>query len=156
MLSATDKLKLLLGTLDEARSDWEAGSGGDSVSLMPSMYVKGSYQELERVLGVMRSRSRLLWWHMTQRYRYGHEHWLWVPFERRDKGPYYFTPANSVLRGTSDHNGRRAKVLVYEWNGNVEQHLADHGIVIAQHLMFNGEWWRIDLPPQLLSDQQAC
>jgi hypothetical protein len=153
MLTAEQRVEVLLATLDEAREAWHSGSGGDGVTQMPSMYHLGSYAELEAQLARMRDHpiSRPLWLNVQQRYRWGITMWTDVPVERVNRNPTYRMPPRSELRCVAEHSGSKARVMIYRWPDTVDQTQVRHGIGLLRRLMYKGDRGRIVVPPDVAS-----
>lgn len=150
-LTATQRIEMLLRTLDDARSAWHSGSGGDGVIQMPSMYHKGSYQELERTLAELRdfAPTRRYWLALNERYRWGDIVWEWVAVERRHGNPHYKLPKRSELQLVGEHTSTKAHVRLYRWSSKLDERAVNVGLELLRRLMFNGDYTRIMLPPDV-------
>lgn len=156
-MAATDRVKTLLYTLDEARDAWHAGSGGEGTIRMPTMYNEGSYQELERALAVLRdsAQGRRLWWHASARWRWGTVDWVQVPMRWVAGVPVYTLPPRSELLGLRELSALTALVRLYSWPNQVDEKLAEQGILLLSLIMYDGEYWRIQLPSALRQPVQT-
>jgi len=148
VLTASERVVLLLRTFYEAREWWDLRSGGNGVRLMPSVWHEGSYPELEFRLAELRDgRGRPLWFHSTRRYRDGEWVTLDVPVVRTRKGPSFTLPAccESVV-GAASLSDRVSRVKCYRWRSDVNQATADHAIGVLVELMYGGRRERIQVP----------
>jgi hypothetical protein len=151
VVPATDRIRILLETLDDARAAWHSGSGGGGVIQMPSMYHLGSYRELESQMQRIRDNphSRALWQQLCLRYRWGSLRWVTVQVERRDRNPIYRIPPRSELRLAGEHSASKARVMVYEWSEEVDAQQVKQGLELLKRIMFKGRYERIMLPPDV-------
>ena len=142
----------LLRTLTEARIAYSYESTGDGVRLMPSMYSEGSYAELEsRLRDLRESRRRQLWWHISQRYRFGVERLIVCPVVRRRTGPEFCLPPHcELVAGGPAIGARAAYCRVYRWRAEVNLELVAQGVSVLTRSMFGGESQRIVLPQVVL------
>jgi hypothetical protein len=115
---------------------------------MPVLYNHGSYQELERCLGVMRDRYRQQWWHLSMRYRWGDpDHTVVVQSKKTRQGRVPVLPERSELRIQGETLGKGLMVVtVYTWDERVQPTLVSQGIDVLTSLMYGGQWWRLTLP----------
>ena len=148
MLSAAERVILLLRTFYEAREWWDSRSSGDGVKLMPSVWHEGSYPELEARLAELRdSRERPLWFHATRRYRDGESVTLEVTVIRTVRGPSFVLPqCCELVAGGAQLQERTARVKCYRWRSDVDQARADEGIATLIDRMYQGRRDRIVVP----------
>lgn len=148
MLSAEQRVVLLLRTFYEAREYWDSRSGGDGPKLMPSVWSEGSYPELEHHLAELRDgRERPLWFHVTRRYRDGDQISIEVPVLRSLRGPTFVLPAHcELVAGAVKLTEKVTRVKCYRWRSNVDQALADLGILTLIDRMYDGRRDRIVVP----------
>jgi len=147
-VTAQERVVLLLRTFYEARESYGAGSVGDGVRLMPSVWHEGSYPELEFRLAELRDgRGRRLWFHSTRRYRDGEWVTLDVPVVRTRRGPSFTLPpcCESVV-GAASLSDRVSRVKCYRWRSDVDQATADHAIGVLIEMMYDGSRERIQVP----------
>ena len=122
---------------------------GGGVTLMPVLYNHGSYQELERCLGVMRDNgARQQWWHLSMRYSWGDpDHTVVVQSRKTRQGRVPVLPDRSELRIQGETLDRGLMVVtVYTWDERVQPTLVSQGIDVLTSLMYGGQWWRLTLP----------
>ena len=148
MLTASERVVLLLRTFYEAREYWDPRSSGDGVRLMPSVWHEGSYPELEARLAELRdSAERPLWFHVTRRYRDGESVSVEVPVIRTVRGPSFVLPACcELLAGAVNLSDRLTRVRCYRWRSDVDQALADVAIATLIDRMYRGRRDRIVVP----------
>jgi hypothetical protein len=149
---AEQRVVQLMRTLSEARVSYGLGSTGEGVTLMPSQYHEGSYSELERRLRELRESSRRrLWWHSSQRYRWGVERVIVAPVVRRKAGPEFrLPPFCELIAGGPAVGSKKAIARVYSWREDVDEDAAAEGITALAELMYDGEYDRIVLPMLVL------
>ena len=152
-ITAEERVELLLRTFNEARVTYGVGSTGNGVQLMPSMWHGGSYSELERCLLNMRESSqRPLWWHASQRYRWGVERTIIAPVVRRITGPdFRLPPYCELIAGGPAVGAKHAIARIYRWSDAVDEKKAAEGVRVLSESMYDGERWRIVLPLIVLS-----
>jgi hypothetical protein len=148
VLSAEERVILLLRTFYEAREYWDGRAAGEGVKLMPSVWHEGSYPELEdRLIELRDGRGRALWFHATRRYRDGEWVTLRVPVARTLRGPVLQLPPHCELAvGAADISEREVTVKCYRWRSDVKQATADLGIDTLVKRMYKGRRDRIIVP----------
>lgn len=150
-LSATARVVLLLRTFNEARVSYSVESTGNGLTLMPSDWHEGSYEELERRLVEQREAHRELWRHVGYRYRWGDERLIVCPVVRRMRGSEFVLPGNcELIAGGPSVGNRVALARVYRWADFVDDGKVVKGVTMLTESMFAGEHWRIMLPLSLL------
>jgi hypothetical protein len=150
-LQPRDRVVELLRTLREAREDWHWGSGGGGVHLMPSTYTEGSYAELERLLAVMRSSQRLLWWHTAYRYIYGATPTIVVNSRKTIKGREPVMPPRCELLISGEWVGGNLMVAkVYTWSERVDPRFVNEGVDWLLDNLHEGDTQQIQLPQVFL------
>jgi hypothetical protein len=148
LLTAAERVVLLLRTFYEAREYWDARSGGDGPQLMPSVWREGSYIELERRLADLRDGAdRQLWFHATRRYRDGEIVSLEVPVRRTVRGPTFtLPPCCELVAGAVKLSDERTLVRCYRWRSDVDEALAAGGVLLLTELMYDGRRDKIVVP----------
>ena len=179
-LTATDRVRALLRTVEEARVAWDTRSSGGGALLMPTMWSEGSYAELERCLILMRDggedtlldpvtgresfgpngfpvtilrpAQRRLWWHVVMRYRYGTVRTMTVAVRRTRFGADIVLPPRCELMsgGGVVIGSKNAVARVYTWSEQVSQSTAAEGLCTLTSLMYGGRDKLIQLPVSVL------
>lgn len=139
----------LLRTYTDALHNWDVGSSGDGVRLMPSMWNEGSYSELERALRSMRDGSpelRRLWWHVSARY-------LWltlrkgtVRVKRSRLGPVAIPPPHAEIEVVLEMFHSTATARMRCWSRAVDPELVRVGVSTLADLMYEGDHGRVIVP----------
>jgi hypothetical protein len=148
VLTAQERVILLLRTFYEAREYWDPRSAGDGPRLMPSVWHEGSYLELEARLSELRdSRERPLWFHATRRYRDGEQVTVEVPVIRSLRGPtFVLPPCCELIAGAVKLSESKTAVRCYRWRSDVDQALADEATQLLTDRMYRGRRDRIVVP----------
>lgn len=153
-LTAAERVIELLRTFNEARVSYGAGSTGQGVRLMPSMWHEGSYAELElRLIDLRESSRRPLWWHVSARYRWGVERTIVLPVIRRRAGAEFSIPRGSnfeVVAGGPSVGTKAAVARIYRWDEGVDDTKAAEGVSVLTGSMYEGRKDRICLPLPVL------
>lgn len=151
-LTAEERVVTLLRTFDEARVSYGVGSTGQGVTLLPSMWHEGSYAELEaRLIELRESSRRPLWWHASQRHRWGVERTIVAPVRRRVPTVVFSLPPYcEVVYGGPSIGSKAAVVRVYRWSPDVDEGKAAEGIRALVRLMHGGRRFQITLPKIVL------
>lgn len=142
----------LLRTYNDALHDWNGGSGGDGVRLMPSMWVEGSYAELERALRRMRDGApgdRQLWWHVSARYFWTTHRTTEVGVRRSRLGPLAVAPPHCEIDLVKEMSHSTATVRVTCWSPDVDSGLLRAGVARVADLMYDGDVGRVIVPRAL-------
>lgn len=151
-LTPRDLVVELVRTLDEASVDWDWRSGGGGVIRMPTLWRDGSYQELERCLSEMRERSRVQWWHLSMRYRWGWETLRPVRTRKTKHGREPELPPRSelLITGASVPGSTLVLVKLYVWSEEVKPTHVEEGVDWLVKEMYGGDTSRLTLPQPLL------
>lgn len=144
----------LLRTYTDALHDWDGGSNGDGVKLMPSMWNEGSYDELENALRKMRDggpRDRQQWWHVSARYFWTDQKTVSVPVRRSRLGPLAVAPRHAEIDVIIEMSYASARVRVTTWSAEVSMDLVRQGVARLADLMYDGDVGRVVVPRSLVA-----
>lgn len=142
----------LLRTLRDVQEEWNPGSAGDGVRLMPSDYSQHSYPELERRLRQLQEENRQQWWHVSMRYRWGDpEKRLIVTSRKTRQGRIPLLPPRTelLIQGETLEKGLMW-VKCYEWSEQVDPIIVTAGVDRLTEMMYGGQWWKLTLPKPIL------
>lgn len=152
-MNVHQRIELLLRSYDDAMHDWDPGSGGDGVRMMPSMWNEGSYGELERALRTMRDgtpKPRQLWWHVSARYFWWTERQAPVHVRRSRLGPVAIPPPHAEIVLVIEMSYSTALARVREWDERVNDQLVREGVAMLAELMYDGDVGRVVVPRALV------
>lgn len=146
VLPPAQKVRILLATLDEVLDGYGEDSTGAGVRRMPGIYARHSYPELERRLSELRDNERRLWWHASQRYRYGRVQWAKIRLERRNGNVLYKPPPRTEVVAVGEASGTWVSARVYTWTEAVDPVLAEAALDRLTETMYDGDTTRIWIP----------
>lgn len=151
-MNVEDRVELLLRSYNDALHDWNPGSGGDGVRMMPSMWNEGSYAELERALRSMREggpRERQLWWHVSARYLWTGERIGAVMVKRSRLGPVAIPPRHAEIAVIIEMGHASARARLVTWSSAVRDDLVRAGVREISERMYGGDVGRVVVPRSL-------